>query len=153
MSSQIAQHKKARYEYHLAERIEAGLALEGWEVKSLRAGKVQINDSYVIIKHSEMWLIGSVIQPLNTASTHKTCDPQRTRKLLLHRTQINTLLGKVERKGFTIVPTNLYWKKNHIKLEIALAKGKHTHDKRATIKEREWERQKHRVLKQQRDSR
>lgn len=146
-SATIALNKKARFEYFIEETFEAGLALEGWEVKSLRAGRVQITESHVIVKHNETWWLGATITPLTSASTHKPADPTRTRKCLLHRTEINKLIGSVERKGYTIVPTKLYWKRGRAKLEIALAKGKKTHDKRQTTKERDWQREKGRILK------
>ena len=146
-SSTIALIKKSRHDFILGERYEAGLALEGWEVKSLRAGRVQLRDSYVIIKDGEAWLLGALITPLPTASTHIQPDPQRTRKLLLHREELNKLIGAVERKGFALIPTAMYWKRGRAKLEIALAKGKQAHDKRATERERDWSREKQRLLK------
>jgi SsrA-binding protein len=145
--STIALNKKARHEYALEDRFEAGLALEGWEVKSLRAGKVQLVDSYVLLKDNEAWLFGALITPLPTASTHIHPDPTRTRKLLLHRDEIDRLIGAVDRKGYSLIPTALYWKKGRAKLEIALAKGKKAHDKRAAIKERDWQRDKQRLLR------
>ena len=146
-SSTIALNKKSRHDFILGERYEAGLALEGWEVKSLRAGRVQLRDSYVIIKDGEAWLLGALITPLPTASTHIQPDPQRTRKLLLHREELNKLIGAVERKGYALIPTAMYWKRGRAKLEIALAKGKQAHDKRATERERDWSREKQRLLK------
>ena len=146
-SSTIALNKKARHEYALEERTEAGLALEGWEVKSLRAGKVQLVDSYVLLKDGEAYLFGALITPLPTASTHIHPDPTRTRKLLLHRAELDRLIGAVERKGYSLVPTAMYWKKGRAKLEIALAKGKKAHDKRAAIKDRDWQRDKQRLLR------
>jgi SsrA-binding protein len=146
-SSTIALNKKARHEYFIEERFEAGLALQGWEVKSLREGRVQLAESYVLIKNGEAWLLGSHITPLVTASTHITPDPTRTRKLLLHRRELDKLIGAVERKGYTLVPLALYWKKGRAKLEIALARGKQSHDKRATEKARDWEREKSRILR------
>lgn len=146
-SSTIALNKKSRHDYILEERFEAGLALQGWEVKSLREGRVQIRDSYVIVKDGETWLLGAVITPLPTVSTHIQPEPQRTRKLLLHRDELNKLIGAVERKGYALIPTALYWKKGRAKLEIALAKGKQAHDKRAAIKERDWQRDKQRIIK------
>ena len=143
----IALNKKARHDYFIEERFEAGVALLGWEVKSLRAGKVQIRDSYVLLKDKEAFIIGSLITPLPTASTHITPESQRTRKLLLHRKEINRLIGAVERKGYTLVVTALYWNKGKVKAEIGLAKGKQEHDKRQTIKERDWQREKQRTLK------
>lgn len=145
--STIALNKKARHEYFIEEHFEAGLALQGWEVKSLRAGRVQLSDSYVLLKNSEAYLLGVLITPLQTASTHIHPDPTRTRKLLLHRSEINKLVGSVERKGYTLVPLAMYWKGGRAKIEIALAKGKQSHDKRATLKERDWQREKQRVLR------
>jgi len=145
--STIALNKKARHNYILEDRLEAGLALEGWEVKSLRAGKVQMVDSYVLLKDNQAWLFGCLITPLPTASTHIHPDPTRTRKLLLHRDEIDRLVGAVERKGYSLIATALYWKKGRAKLEIALAKGKKEHDKRATLKDRDWKRDKQRILK------
>ncbi len=143
----IALNKKARHEFSIEDRLEAGLTLEGWEVKSLRAGKVQLVDSYVIIKNGEAWLLGCLITPLLTASTHISPDATRTRKLLLHRFELNKLIGAVERKGYTIVPLAMYWKHGRAKLEIGLAKGKKEHDKRATEKDRDWAREKQRILR------
>jgi SsrA-binding protein len=143
----IALNRKARHEFSFEERFEAGVALQGWEVKSLRAGRVQLDQSYVILKNAEAWLLGAQITPLQTVSTHITADPTRTRKLLLHQKELNKLIGSVERKGYTIIPLSLYWKNNRVKLEIALAKGKKLHDKRADEKERDWQRQKSRILK------
>ena len=145
--STIALNKKARHDYQLGDRYEAGLALEGWEVKSLRAGKIQIVDSYILLKDGQAWLLGATITPLPTASTHIKPDPTRTRKLLLHRDEIDRLIGMVERKGYSLIPTALYWKRGRAKLEIALAKGKQSHDKRASIKERDWQRDKQRLMK------
>jgi SsrA-binding protein len=146
-STTIALNKKSRHDFILGERYEAGLVLEGWEVKSLRSGRVQLRDSYVIVKDGEAWLLGALITPLPTASTHIQPDPQRTRKLLLHREELNKLIGAVERKGFALIPTAMYWKRGRAKLEIALAKGKKEHDKRATLKDRDWKRDKQRILK------
>ena len=143
----IALNKKARHEYFIEDRFEAGIALEGWEVKSLRAGRVQLTESYILIKDAEAFLLGGHITPLPTASTHIHPDPQRTRKLLLHRTELNRLIGATERKGYTLVPLAMYWKRGRAKLEIGLAKGKKQHDKRATEKERDWNREKERVMK------
>jgi SsrA-binding protein len=143
----IALNKRARYEYFIEENLEAGLALQGWEVKSLRAGKAQITEGYVLMKDGEAWLIGAHISPLRTTSTHVVADPTRTRKLLLHRQELDRLVGAVERKGHTIVPLRLYWKKGRAKLEIGLAKGKQSHDKRATEKDRDWQREKGRLLR------
>lgn len=143
----IALNKKARFDYFIEQDYEAGLVLEGWEVKSLRAGKINLSEAHVIIKYGEAWLLGAQIQPLPTASTHTPPDPTRTRKLLLNRRQLNQLIGHVERQGYTIVPLSMYWKKNLIKLKIALAKGKKTHDKRDTIKKRDWQRSRARIMK------
>ena len=146
-SATIALNKKARHDFFIEERFEAGLALEGWEVKSLRAGRVQLKESYVLVRDNEAWLFGSHISPLPTASTHIHPDPLRTRKILLHRNELDTLIGAVERKGYTLVPLALYWKRGRAKLEIGLAKGKKQHDKRATEKDRDWQREKQRLLK------
>lgn len=143
----IALNKRARHDYFIEQCFEAGLALEGWEVKSLRAGKVQITESYVLLKNGEAWLLGSHITPLPTASTHIHPEPTRTRKLLLHHQELNKLTGAVERKGYTLVATKMYWKKGRAKLEIALAKGKKEHDKRASIKEKDWQREKAQILR------
>lgn len=143
----IAQNKKARHDYHIEERFEAGLALAGWEVKSLRAGKVQLTESYVLLKDGEAWLLGAHISPLNTASTHVIADPIRTRKLLLHKRELARLFRATQQKGHTCVPLALYWKGNHIKCEIALATGKKQHDKRASEKERDWDREKQRTMR------
>ncbi len=146
-ASSIALNKRARFDYFIEERFEAGLVLQGWEVKSLRASKAQITESYVVIKNAEAWLLGAHVSPLNTASTHIHPDPTRTRKLLLNRSELHRLIGAVERKGYTLVPLALYWKKGRAKLEIGLAKGKKAHDKRATEKDRDWKRQKDRLLR------
>ncbi|HET8552095.1 MAG TPA: SsrA-binding protein SmpB [Gammaproteobacteria bacterium] len=143
----IALNKKARHDYFVEERAEAGLALEGWEVKSLRAAKGQLTEAYVLIKDGEAYLFGAHITPLPTASTHIQPDPSRTRKLLLHRRELDHLIGAVERKGYTLVPLALYWKQGRAKLEVGLAKGKKQHDKRATEKARDWQRQKQRLIK------
>jgi SsrA-binding protein len=143
----IILNKKAGHDYFIEERYEAGIALEGWEVKSLRAGKTQIRDSYILLKDGEAFLFGALITPLPTASTHIHPDPQRTRKLLLNRREINKLIGHVERKGYTVIPTSMYWKKGKVKLGIGLARGKQTHDKRAAEKDRDWQREKQRILK------
>ena len=146
-SATIALNKKARHEYFIEERIEAGIELEGWEVKSLRAGKIQLQDGYVLLRNSEAFLFGAHITPLPTASTHISPDPQRTRRLLLHRREIARLTGAVERKGYAVVATAMYWKNGRAKVEIGLAKGKKQHDKRATEKERDWKREQGRILK------
>ncbi|SIN73312.1 SsrA-binding protein SmpB [Salinivibrio sp. ES.052] len=146
-SNTIALNKKARFEYFIEEDFEAGLELQGWEVKALRSGKANISESYVLLKDGEAFLFGATITPLNVASTHVVADPQRTRKLLLKRRELDTLLGKVNRDGFTVVALSLYWKKSYAKLKIGLAKGKKLHDKRDTAKDRDWQRQKSRIMK------
>ncbi len=146
-SNVIAVNRKARFDFGLEQSFEAGIVLQGWEVKSLRAGKAQIAESYVLLKKGEAWLLGSFITPLLSASTHVKTDPSRTRKLLLHKKELASLIGSIERRGYTLVPTKLYWHKGKAKLAIFLAKGKKKHDKRATIKEREWSRSKDRLLK------
>ena len=146
-SARIADNKKAAYNYFFEERLEAGLVLEGWEVKSLRAGKVQLTDGYVVIRQGELFIIGLQIQPLNTASSHISPDKVRTKKLLLHKEEIKRLTGKVEQKGYTLVPIHLHWKAGKIICEIALAKGKAEHDKRDTIKDREGKREVERAMK------
>jgi SsrA-binding protein len=147
-SSTIALNKQAKHEYHIEQRLEAGLALQGWEVKGMRAGRVQLKESYVKILHGEGFLIGCHISPLPSASTHVDPDPTRTRKLLLKRTELSRLIGQTERAGYTLVPLALYWKRGRAKLEIGLAKGKKLHDKRADAKERDWQREKERLFKQ-----
>ena len=146
-NSTIALNKRARHEYHIDERYEAGLALQGWEVKSLRAGRIHFGDSYALVKGGELYLFGASIPPLISASTHVVAEDRRTRKLLLHRAEIDKLIGAVERKGYTLVPTAMYWKHNRVKVEIGLAKGKQDHDKRAAEKERDWNREKGRVMR------
>lgn len=143
----IAVNKKARHDYFIEQNFECGLVLEGWEVKSLRAGRAQLTETYVHLKDGEAWLIGAHFAPLNTASTHIKPDPTRTRKLLLTRTELDRLIGAVERKGYTLVALSLYWKKGRAKLDIGLAKGKKQHDKRASEKDRDWKRQQARILK------
>lgn len=143
----IALNKKARHDYFIEEDFEAGMVLEGWEVKSLRAGKVQIRDSHVFVKNGEAWLLGALITPLPTVSTHYTPDPTRTRKLLLHKKELDQLIGAVERKGYTLVPLSMYWIRGKAKIKIGLAKGKQKHDKRAAEKQRDWQREKQRLLK------
>jgi len=145
--STIALNKKARHDYFIEDRFEAGLSLQGWEVKGLRAGHVQLSESYIVIQNGEAWLFGFHIAPLTSASTHVTPDPTRSRKLLLHRRELDKLIGAVERKGYTLVPLALYWKHGRAKLEIALARGKQQHDKRSTEKNRDWDRQKQRILR------
>lgn len=143
----IALNKRSRHEYHLEERFEAGLALQGWELKAIRAGRANITEAYAVVRDGEMYLFGSQITPLITASTHVIPEERRTRKLLLHRREIDRLIGRVQREGYTIVPTALYWKGNKVKAEVALAKGKQTHDKREASKERDWAREKQRLLR------
>jgi SsrA-binding protein len=143
----IALNKKARFDYYIEEEFEAGLVLEGWEIKSLRAGKVNLSDAHVIVKRGEAFLLGSQIQALPTAAAHLHPDPSRTRKLLLHKRELDQLIGHVERQGYTLIPLSLYWKKNKVKMRLALAKGKKTHDKRETIKERDWQRTRARLMK------
>jgi SsrA-binding protein len=143
----IAVNKKARHDYFIDERFEAGVALQGWEVKALRAGRLQLKEGYVLLKDGEAWLMGSHISPLPTTSTHVIADPTRLRKLLLHRRQIDSLVGAVERKGHTIVPLAMYWKNGRAKLEIGLARGKKQHDKRADSRDRDWQREKARLVK------
>ena len=143
----IAVNKKARYNYFIEDTFEAGIALEGWEVKSLRGRRAQLTESYVHVRNGEAWLFGAHISPLHTASSHVRPDPTRTRKLLLHRSELDRLIGAVERKGYTLVPLNLHWTHGRAKLDIGLAKGKKQHDKRATQKDRDWQRQKARIIK------
>ena len=146
--SRIADNKKAAFNYFFEERYEVGLVLEGWEVKALRAGKVQLTDGYVVIRDGELFLIGCQINPLKTASTHVSPDSVRTKKLLMKKDEIKRLIGKVEQKGYTLVPIQLYWKAGKVKAEIALAKGKAEHDKRDTIKDREGKREVERAMKE-----
>ena len=143
----IAENRKARHNFFIEEQLEAGIALQGWEVKSLRAGRANLTESYAILKDGEAWLIGAHIAPLSSASTHIRTDPIRTRKLLLHRRELDRLIGAVERKGYTLVPLSLYWQRGRTKLRLGLAKGKKQHDKRAAEKDRDWQRQKERILK------
>ena len=143
----IAENRRARYDYFIEERLEAGLALEGWEVKAMRAGRAQLAESHAFIRNSEAFLTGAHISPLKTASTHKVADPVRTRKLLLNRKELDHLIGAVERRGYTLVPLELYWKHGRAKLQLGLAKGKKQHDKRATEKDRDWVRDKARLLR------
>ncbi len=147
VENRIADNKKALFNYHIEERFEAGMVLEGWEVKSLRLGKVQLTDGYVVIRGGELFLIGCQINPLHTASTHVNPDNVRTKKLLLNKEEIRRLIGKVEQKGFTLVPLNLHWKNGKVKCDMALAKGKAEHDKRDTIKDREGKREVQRAMK------
>lgn len=146
-SNNIAQNKKARHEYAIEERFEAGLVLHGWEVKALRAGKAQLVDSYVLLKDGEVWLLGAQIEPLNTASSHVETDPRRTRKLLLNSREIARIKNATERDGYTCIATSLFWKKHLVKCEIAIGKGKKAHDKRAADKQRDWNREKQRVVR------
>ncbi len=143
----IVDNRKAYHDYFIEEKFEAGLALEGWEVKAVRAGRAQIKEAYVVVKSGEIVLIGAHITPLSSASTHVVADPTRTRKLLLHRREINRLVGQVERAGYTLVPLNLHYSKGRIKLDVGLAKGKKQYDKRATVKEREWNREQQRLMR------
>jgi SsrA-binding protein len=146
----IAQNRKARHEYFLEDRYEAGIELQGWEVKSIRLGKVNISDAYVDVKNGEAFLYGAQVQPLNSASSHVVCDPERSRRLLLNRREINKLVGHKERDGYTLIPTAMYWKACWVKLEFYLAKGKKSFDKRDDIKERDWSREKERMMKHSR---
>ena len=143
----IIDNKKAFHDYFVEERFEAGLVLEGWEVKAIRAGRVQLKESYVILRNGEIFLIGCHISPLPTASTHIRPDPVRTRKLLLHAAEISKLIGKVERAGYTLVPLDLHYAKSKVKIAIGLAHGKKQHDKRETEKKRDWEREKQRLIR------
>ncbi|HZP65726.1 MAG TPA: SsrA-binding protein SmpB [Rudaea sp.] len=143
----IALNKRARHEYHIDERYECGIALQGWEVKSLRAGRINFGDAYAIVRNGEIFLFGASIPPLISASTHVVAEDRRTRKLLLNRAEIDKLIGAVERKGYTLVPTAMYWKHNRVKVELGLAKGKQEHDKRATEKERDWNREKQAAMR------
>ena len=147
LRASIARNKKAAYNYFIDERFEAGLALKGWEVKSLRAGKAQLSEAYVTMRGGEAWLFGAHVTPLSSASSHVDADPARTRKLLMHRREIDRLTGLVERRGFTLVPLELYWKRGRAKLAIGLARGKRKQDKRAAEKDRDWARDKARILK------
>ena len=143
----IAQNRKAFHNYFVEERYEAGLALDGWEVKAIRAGRVQLGDAYVLVRKGELWLVGAHIAPLSTVSTHFVPDPVRSRKLLMHAEEIQRLIGKVEQRGYTLIPLDMHYKKGRIKLELALGRGKLKHDKRATERDREWERDKQRLLR------
>jgi SsrA-binding protein len=143
----IANNRKARHEYFIEDRYEAGLSLLGWEVKSMRAGRAQLKEAYVHLRNGEAFLVGAHISPLTSASTHVTADPTRSRKLLLQRSEIDHLVGAVEREGYTLVPLELYWKRGRAKLRVGLAKGKKQHDKRATDKDRDWQRDKARLLR------
>ncbi|HWU70522.1 MAG TPA: SsrA-binding protein SmpB [Pseudoxanthomonas sp.] len=143
----IALNKRARHDYHLEQRYEAGMALQGWELKAIRAGRANIGESYAVVRKGEIFLFGAQITPLIQASTHVVADDRRTRKLLLHKREIDTLIGKVERDGYTLIPTALYWKGSKVKAELALAKGKQAHDKREASKERDWQREKQRAMR------
>ena len=143
----IVQNRKASHDYFIEERYEAGIALEGWEVKAIRGGRAQIGEGYVIVKGEELFLIGAHISPLPTVSTHFTPDPTRTRKLLMHADEIRRLIGKVEQRGYTLVPLDLHFAKGRIKLEVGLARGKLQHDKRADEREKDWKREKQRLLR------
>lgn len=145
--TRIADNRKARHDYFIEEQFEAGIVLEGWEVKAIRAGRVQIGESHIVIRNGELFVLNMHISPLGTASTHIRPDSGRTRKLLMHKHEINKLIGRVEQRGFTLVPLNLYFKRGRVKMTVGLAKGKKQHDKRATIKERDWEREKARIMK------
>jgi len=144
----IIQNKKAFHDYFIEERFEAGLVLAGWEVKAIRAGRAQLKEAYVVIKGAELFLIGAHISPLNSASTHIHADPVRTRKLLMHAEEIGKLIGKVERAGYALVPLDLHYTRGRIKLSLGLAKGKKQHDKRATVKDRDWQREQQTLLRQ-----
>jgi len=146
-SAYIAENRRARFEYHIDEQFEAGVVLEGWEVKAIRAGQVQLTDGYVLIRGGELFMIGCRINALGSASTHVNPEADRTKKLLLHKEQIKRLVGKVEQRGFTLVPLNLHYKGGRVKAEIALAKGKAQHDKRETEKKRDWEREKGQLMR------
>lgn len=146
-SNVIAANKRARHDYFIEDRLEAGLALEGWEVKSLRDGRAQLTEGYVNIRNGEAWLVGAHFSPLTTTSTHIHADPTRSRKLLMHRNELDRLVGAVERKGYALIPLDLHWTKGRVKLEVGLARGKKQHDKRAASKDRDWERQRARILK------
>lgn len=146
-SSTVALNKKAMHDYYIEQRFEAGLVLEGWEVKSLREGRLQLKDSYVILRNGEAWLLNAHISPLPTASTHINPEPERSRKLLLHLKELSFLIGAVQRQGYTLIPLSVYWKNNRAKVEFGLAKGKQQHDKRETEKKRDWEREKARIMK------
>lgn len=143
----IATNRKARHDYFLQDRFEGGMALQGWEIKSIRQGKANLTDSYVILKNGEAYLFGAVITPLNSASSHVVCDPERSRKLLLNKRELSKLIGAVERDGFTLIATSMYWKGPWVKLEFYLAKGKREFDKRDDIKDRDWSREKERMMK------
>jgi len=146
-ANNVAENRKARHEYSIEDRYEAGMALQGWEVKALRANRLQLKEGYVLLRDGEAYLFGAHLSPLPTTSTHVIADPVRSRKLLLHRRQLDKLIGEVERKGYTLVPLRVYWKDGRAKLEIGLAKGKKQHDKREDERDRDWQRDKARVMK------
>ena len=146
-SSAIAENRRARFDYHIDETYEAGVVLSGWEIKAIRAGQVQLTDGYVVIRDGELYLIGCRINALRSASTHVLPEPDRTKKLLMHKEEIRRLIGKVEQRGFTLVPLNLHYKGGRVKVDIALAKGKAQHDKRETEKQRDWDREKQRLMR------
>lgn len=146
-SNTIALNKRVKFDFELSEKFEAGMVLEGWEVKAIRAGSVQLTDSYVVLRGGEAWLLGANIMPLSSASTHVVADPQRTRKLLLHAKELARIYAATSQKGFTCLCTAMYWKGNKVKCEIALGKGKKSHDKRTTERDRDWDRQKERLMK------
>jgi SsrA-binding protein len=143
----IADNRKARHDYFIEDHVEAGLALLGWEVKALRAGRANLTESYALLKDGEAWLLGARIAPLPSASTHVVAEPDRTRKLLLHRREIDRLVGAADRQGYAVIPLSMYWKNGRAKVRLGLAKGKKEHDKRATIKDRDWQRQKGRLMR------
>jgi SsrA-binding protein len=147
MAAVIAENRRARFEYHIEERFEAGMVLEGWEVKAVRAGQVQLTDGYVVIRDGELFLIGCRINALRTASTHVHPEADRTKKLLMHKEEIKRLVGKVQQRGYTLVPLNLHYKEGRVKAEIALAKGKAEHDKRETEKQRDWDKERGRLMR------
>lgn len=151
MASPIAENRKAGFDYFIEERLEAGVVLEGWEVKAIRAGRVQVQEAYVIVRGAELFLIGAHITPLATASTHVKPDPTRSRKLLMHEREIAQLIGKVERSGYSLVPLDLHYTRGRIKLAVGLAKGKRQFDKRETEKKKDWQREKARIMKNRRD--
>ncbi len=144
---QIAVNRRARHDYHIEDRFEAGIVLDGWEVKALREGRAQVAEAYVYLKNGEAWLQGAHITPLQAASTHVVAKPARTRKLLLHRRELSRLIGATERQGYTLIPLDLHWTRGRAKLELGLAKGKKQHDKRSDIKSRDWDRQKARIMR------
>ena len=148
----IITNKKAFHDYTFEKQLDAGMVLKGWEIKSIRAHKVQLSDSYVIVKHGEVWLLGAIITPLLSASTHQETNPSRTRKLLLHKKEIKNLIGLLQQKGYTLIPQSMYWDKNRVKLRIGLAKGKKLYDKRAHSRDKDWKLQQQRLLKNSRKS-